>query len=108
MSAVRHVALAFVAALALSPSRGAFPAEPGSSAYLAATCAACHLPHGGGKAIPSLAGRDEQSLASAMLAFRSAARPSQIMHAVAGALSEDEIAMVAHALATEAKEAKRR
>ncbi len=102
------LALALAAAALLSSPCRAPAAEDGLGAYLAATCAACHLPRGGGKAIPALAGRDEKSLAGAILAYRSGARQSQIMHAVAGALSEDEIATVAHVLASEGKAGRRR
>ena len=68
-------------------------------AELAALCAACHRLDGKRTALPSIVGRRAANVAAAMQAFRSGKRPSQIMHAVALSLSENETAMLAHYLA---------
>jgi sulfide dehydrogenase cytochrome subunit len=66
---------------------------------LAAMCASCHRLDGRDKGIPSIVGLDKQRLAGAMVAFKSGERSSQIMHAVALSLSDDEIAALAEYLA---------
>jgi cytochrome c553 len=99
-AAAIRVAAALIAAIAVLPIRDSRAADSDGT-YLAATCAACHRPQPGGSAIPSLAGRGERSLVDDLLAFRSGARQSKIMHAVAASLSEKEIARVAHVLATQ-------
>jgi cytochrome subunit of sulfide dehydrogenase len=80
-------------------------ADADYGAQLAATCASCHGPAGGGQGIPSLAGRDEQTIISSMQAFRASEGPSHVMHAVALSLTEEELAIVAHYLATHVEEA---
>jgi cytochrome subunit of sulfide dehydrogenase len=77
-------------------------------AQLAAICASCHRPDGHDKGIPSIAGLDEKQLVATMEAFKSGARSSQIMHAVALTFSDDEIATLAAYLAALPKETKLR
>jgi cytochrome c553 len=86
-----------LAALLYLPSSGAATASD-RGAQLAALCAACHRLDSKKKALPSIVGRQATNLAAAMQAFRSGKRPSQIMHAVALSLSEDEIAAIARYL----------
>jgi hypothetical protein len=57
-------------------------------------CAACHRLDGRDKGIPSIVGIDKRKFAEAMAAFKSGARSSSIMHAVALSLS-DSTPMVA-------------
>jgi sulfide dehydrogenase cytochrome subunit len=88
-----------VASLALFGGQAGAAAEYGQGAQLAAMCASCHRLDGRDEGIPSIIGLDEKALTDAMEAFRSGARPSQIMHAVAGSLSTEEVAAVATYLA---------
>ena len=67
---------------------------------IAATCASCHGPAEGKQAIPGVAGIDEQTILRAMHAFRASEAPSHVMHAVALSLTDEELASVAHFLAT--------
>ena len=89
--------LAFAQTAATIPS--------GADLELAASCAACHRPGGGGSAIPALVGLDEAQLATILLEYRSGVRRSQIMRVIADAISPEEIVRVAHALASRAGQA---
>ena len=51
---------------------------------------------------------DKEKFAGAMAAFKSGERSSQIMHAVALSLSDDEIVTLAEYLAAQPRETKRR
>jgi sulfide dehydrogenase cytochrome subunit len=82
-------------------------AENDRGAQLAATCASCHRLDGRDKGIPSIIGLGEEKLADVMQAFKSGERSSQIMHAVALSLSDEEIATVAHYLAAQGKRTER-
>jgi cytochrome c553 len=102
------------AAVALAVALGGLIAQPGAAAAgnqgreLAAACASCHRPDGRGTAIPAIAGLDEGRIVQSMLAYRAAAGGNQIMHVVAGALSPEEIAAVAHYIAVQPSAAARR
>jgi len=86
------------AALPCGGSHAAVSATQGRA--LAATCAACHDTDArDGTAIPPIAGMSETRMRDLMMAYRSGQRSSQIMHAVASALSADEIAAIAHYIA---------
>ena len=78
-------------------------AENNQGAQLAAMCAACHRLDGLDKGIPSIIGLDEKKLADMMAEFKSNKRTSQIMNVVARSLSDEEIAELAHYLATRKK-----
>ncbi|RVH33048.1 cytochrome C [Sinorhizobium meliloti] len=91
-----------LSAILLFPERSA-PAEVSQGAQIAATCASCHDPGGGGQAIPPIAALDERAIVKAMLAFRASENPSLVMHAVALSLSDDELAATARYLADRAK-----
>jgi cytochrome c553 len=67
---------------------------------IAATCSSCHGQAEGKQAIPTVAGLDEQTIVRAMKAFRASEEPSHVMHAVALSLTDEELASVAHYLAT--------
>lgn len=93
-------ALSLLACLALLSGLAApSAADTSKGAQLAATCASCHGPDGSAEGIPALAGRDEQAIITAMTAYKASERPSHVMHAIALALSEEELASVARHLA---------
>jgi P-type Cu2+ transporter len=98
------VALAFAALLMLGSNPSA-AAEGERGAMLASACASCHRLDGRDKGIPSIVGRDAETIMALMRSFRSGERQSQIMHAVAIAFTDEEIATVARYLAGRRKEA---
>jgi sulfide dehydrogenase cytochrome subunit len=75
-------------------------AENNQGAQLAAMCASCHRLDGQDQGIPSIIGLDENKLAGMLAEFKSDKRKSQIMGVVARSLSDEEVAAVAHYLAT--------
>jgi cytochrome c553 len=99
-SRARWIVAALMASpLALVVHQGA-AAEIGRGAQLAAMCASCHRLDGRDQGIPSIVGLEVKKLVDTMAVFRSGERPSQVMHAVALSLSEEEIAAVARYIAT--------
>jgi cytochrome c553 len=78
-------------------------AENNQGAQLAAMCASCHRLDGQDQGIPSIIGLDVNKLAGMMAEFKSDKRKSQIMGVVARSLSDEEVAAVAHYLATRQK-----
>ena len=107
MTASRSIALAIAVSLInLSANRG-MAADSERGAELAATCAACHRLDGRDRGIPSIVGMDTEKLTGAMSAFKSGARSSSIMHAVALSFSDAEIATLAEYLAAQPAEIKR-
>jgi sulfide dehydrogenase cytochrome subunit len=93
--------------LIFSPDQGT-AADNERGAQLVAMCAACHRLDGHDTAIPSIVRMDVQKLAEAMAAFKSGARSSQIMHAVALQLSDAEIETLAEYLAARPMEGRLR
>lgn len=93
--------------LVLSADRG-MAANNERGVQLVAMCAACHRLDGHDTAMPPIVGMDAQKLADAMAAFKSGARSSQIMHAVALQLSDAEIETLAEYLAARPMESKLR
>jgi cytochrome c553 len=79
-------------------------AQVSEGAQIAATCASCHDPGGRELSIPPITALDEGAIVNAMLAFRTSASPSYVMHAVALSLSDGELAAVARYLAEKAKD----
>jgi cytochrome subunit of sulfide dehydrogenase len=67
-------------------------------AQLAAICASCHRLDGRDKGIPPIVGLDQKKFVDVMAAFKSGARPSQIMHAIALSLSDEEVTTLAEYL----------
>lgn len=67
--------------------------------YLAGECAACHAPLPGDGAVPVIHGTDATDIARALIAYRSGARSNTTMRSVAGALDDEEVAVLAHYLA---------
>jgi cytochrome subunit of sulfide dehydrogenase len=88
-------------------AEAAVAADHERGAELAAMCASCHRLDGRDRAIPSIVGMDKQTFIEAMAAYKSGARSSSIMHAVALQLSDAEVATLAAYLGARAKEGKR-
>lgn len=107
MTTSRYIVLALAGGLVILGAVRGTAADNERGAQLAAMCAACHRLDGRDKAIPSIVGKDKAELAGAMAAFKSGARSSSIMHAVALQLSDAEIATLAEYLGTRPKESKR-
>ena len=91
-------AAAVLAAAMLAPT--AAVADDALGAHVAATCATCHRTGAKDATIPALAGLDESKLTAALQAYRTGERTDALMQAVAASLSEEEVAAVAHFLAT--------
>jgi cytochrome c553 len=107
MTASRSIALAIAVSLTILSANRGMAADSERGAELAATCAACHRLDGRDKGIPSIVGMDTEKFIGAMADFRSGARSSSIMHAVALSFSDAEIAALAEYLAAQPKETKR-
>jgi sulfide dehydrogenase cytochrome subunit len=101
------IVLSIAASLVILIADRSSAAENDRGAQLVATCASCHRLDGRDKGIPSIIGLGEEKLADVMQAFKSGERSSQIMHAVALSLSDEEIATVAHYLAEQGKRTER-
>jgi len=96
MSTTLRAALSLAAALIASASAEAET----RGAQLAAACSSCHQSAPGSAGIPPI-GRTQGGIETAMLAYRSDAGRSQIMHVVAAALTPAEISDVARYLAAQ-------
>ena len=107
MPASSLAALAIAAGFFTLNSGAAVAAANERGAELAAMCASCHRLDGHDRGIPSIIGIDRQTFIEAMAAFKSGARSSSIMHAVALQLNDGEIATLAAYLGTLATERKR-
>ena len=107
MMASQPVVFTIALVLVILCTDGGMTADNERGAQLAAMCASCHRLDGGDKGIPAIVGMDKEKLAEAMAAFKSGARSSSIMHAVALQLSDAEIATLAEYPAVRAKESKR-
>lgn len=106
--AARLIATLLLAAVPIALIIFSSPAaENNQGAQLAAMCAACHRLDGLDKGIPSIIGLDAKKLAGMMAEFKSDKRKSQIMSVVARSLSDEEIADLAHYLATRQKGSER-
>jgi len=107
-SRLRHVILLSVATglLASIANRG-LAADDSRAAQLAAICASCHRLDGRDQGIPSIVGLNQKQFADVMAGFKSGARSSQIMHAIALSLSDGEVATLAAYLATRSTGTKR-
>ena len=90
------------ALLAVSaPAVAAEGEELSRGGMLSASCAGCHGTDGRSPgAIPTLAGRSEEYLRTALLEFRSGERPSTVMGRHAKAYSDEEIRLIAEYLAS--------
>ncbi len=107
MIASRSILLATAIGLVIVIADQGMAARDERGAQLAAMCASCHRLDGRDKGIPSIVGMDKQMFSDAMAAFKSGARSSSIMHAVALQLSDAEIATLAEYLAARPRETKR-
>ena len=94
------VGFLIAACLVLLGARAVAAASDDQGFQIAAACASCHGPAGSEQGIPSIAGVDEQTIIRAMQAYRANEAPSHVMHAVVLSLTDEELASVAHYLAT--------
>jgi len=107
-SSVRTIAaISLTISLVIGSGDRGMAADQKRGAQLAAMCASCHRLDGRDKGIPSIVGLDKETFAGAMAAFKSGARASSIMRAVALSLSDAEIAILAEYLAAQPREARR-
>ena len=95
----RVMAFSLLAVCAVGGTPAAAVDNDKLGAFLAGTCATCHQAEAAESAIPAIAGWDEPKFVAAMDAFRSGTRAEPIMHAIAGSLSDAEIASLARYLA---------
>jgi cytochrome c553 len=108
-SATRLIATLLLAIFPIALGICSSPAaETNQGAQLAAMCASCHRLDGLDQGIPSIVGLDANKLIATMAEFKSNKRKSQIMGVVARSLSDEEVAEVAHYLATRQKGAEQR
>ena len=107
MTSAGSTALSIAVSLVILGADRGMAADNERGAELAAICAACHRLDGRDKGIPPIVGLDKEKLAGAMAAFKSGARSSSIMHAVALSLNDAEIATLAEYLARQPVESKR-
>jgi sulfide dehydrogenase cytochrome subunit len=98
--------LAIGAAIAVSGALEGGAAEFDQGARLASICAACHDADGRSDGIPPLTGLDENEITEALARYRASESPSIVMHAIALALTEEEVRSVARYLASKGKEAR--
>ena len=84
----------------------AWAEDANHGAQLAAACASCHAPAGGGQGIPAIVGLDREKIIAAMHAYKKSESPSHVMHAVALSLSDEELLRVASYLAEHDKSGK--
>ena len=108
MTASRAIMFAFAASVVILAADRGMAADIARGAQLAAMCASCHRLDGRDRGIPSIVGVDKKEFAATMAAYKSGARSSSIMHAVALQLSDAEIATLADYLAARPKESKLR
>ena len=104
----RSIVLAIAIGLIIFGADRSMAGDNERGAELAAMCASCHRLDGRDKGIPSIVGMDKEKFTETMAAFKSGARSSSIMHAVALQLSDAEIATLAHYLAARANESTRK
>jgi cytochrome subunit of sulfide dehydrogenase len=95
----RLAAFLLAAALVVVGADSSLAANGDGGAELAAICAACHRLDGHDRGIPAVTGMDGKKFAEAMAGFKSGARSSVIMHAVALSLDAAEVATLAKYLA---------
>jgi cytochrome c553 len=81
------------AAVAAAPAMAAPDVELGR--YLSAECATCHRPAAAAGTIPTIHGREEQTLVEAIKAYRNKTRENTVMQTIAGRLTDEEIEALA-------------
>jgi len=91
-SGMNATRLSVAAAIVLLSVRAGVSAEapPGAS-----SCTGCHAASAGIEAMASLAGRPQEKIAEAMIAFRSGQRPATIMNRLAKGFTDAEIQAIA-------------
>ena len=88
--------LAFIT-LSANPLRGEdllSLADEGYGEYLSSQCLTCHQPTSD-KGIPSIAGRDFESIVFMLIAYKDKEIENQVMQLVAGSLDDEQIASLA-------------
>jgi cytochrome subunit of sulfide dehydrogenase len=99
-SGLRQIILLSIATGALIPiANRSMAADDNQGAQLAAICASCHRLDGRDKGIPSIVGLNRKQFTDIMAAFKSGESSSQIMHAIALSLSDEEVSALAAYLA---------
>lgn len=95
----RHVcgalAVATTVTLTFAMSVPLHATERERAAYLSSQCVTCHQPTGHSPGIPVIAGMHADAFVTAMNAYRKKERPNQVMQAIAGSLSEQDIQSLA-------------
>ena len=91
----------FLGACAFDGAQARATADDQLGAFLAETCVTCHQAQIADSAMPKITGWDETKFTATMAAFRTDADAEPIMRAVAASLTDDEVAALAHYLATQ-------
>jgi cytochrome c553 len=92
------ILLLVATAMLVRAANPSMAADDSRGAQLAAICASCHRLDGRDKGIPSIIGLNQKQFSDIMAAFKSGARSSQIMHAIALSLSDEEVTTLAEYL----------
>lgn len=79
----------------LAPEVLAIEGDAEYGAFLSAECTTCHQRSGAFDGIPGIVGWPEEDFIVAMHAYREKLRPHEVMQALAGRLSDEEIAALA-------------
>ncbi len=100
-----HVCLALAFCLQWAVSLGAQENLSQTTKTLAASCAACHGPHGNSLgATPTLAALNKEYFIQRMQGFKNGAISSTVMHHHAKGLTDDEITALAAYFATQPRQ----
>lgn len=88
---------AFAGAVATTKlsAHDAFAADAVYGEYLSSECVTCHRGDGQDKGIPSIIGWPREQFITVLKAYKTKDRPNQIMQAIAGRLSDDDMAALA-------------
>lgn len=79
----------------VSPEILAIAGDPAYGEYLAGECMTCHQQSGADTGIPSITGWPADVFVTALHAYRSKARPNEVMQVVTAPLADEEIAALA-------------
>lgn len=93
---------AAVAATTTLAATSAMAADAELGRYLATECVMCHRA-AAGEAIPNIFGMAEANLVAALKAYRGRSRPNPVMQNIAGRLTDEDIAALAHHFARASK-----
>jgi cytochrome c553 len=87
---------AVTALLSVAPARSAAKPDLELGRYLAAECMTCHRTATATSTIPNIFGLAENHLSDVMKAYREKKLPNPVMQSIAGRLTDEEIAALAH------------